>query len=236
MIFTPLLVPILLILFLCFVFFNMHYNMVKEKEKQKNITDNLRQYAKRNNYKFHNIYPQNMLMLSEIFNEGYNIEVKNVVYKSEKNYDIIWGDHFYTTGHGRNMQIHQCSFVIIKCLYVSFPQFYMRDEEMIIDYLGKLLGGQDINFDGDDYFSHAFVLQGDSEKDIRRFFTRKIRSAFTSCLAKGGYRVCSNNHSFVIHQERQIDNIEARLELEKKAKRIIKTILYEHAQIDDDAR
>ena len=48
----------------------------------------------------------------------------------------------------------------------------------LFDALGKMFGGQDINFDDDPDFSKAYVLQtnGDEER-LRQFMNSKLRSA-----------------------------------------------------------
>ncbi len=60
----------------------------------------------------------------------------------------------------------------------AFPSFYARDQERILDYLGKLLWGQDIDFDDDEIFSGMFVLQGEKVEEIRRLFGPNVRNAF----------------------------------------------------------
>ena len=68
---------------------------------------------------------------------------------------------------------------------LKLPHFFIRDEIMILDTFGKVLGGQDINFNDDPTFSKKFVLQGVSEGKVREFFNQKIRSSFVQLHKKG---------------------------------------------------
>ena len=77
------------------------------------------------------------------------------------------------------------------------PQFFARDENSIIDTLGELFGGQDIDFDEDPTFSDKFVLQGKSEPLVREFFNSKIRASFVK-NHKDAYQYEGNQDCFMI--------------------------------------
>jgi hypothetical protein len=89
-------------------------------------------------------------------------------------------EHYYVTGYGKNRHTYIDTICVVSKPGVNMPQFFIRDEHMIIDSLGKLFGGQDINFTEDPTFSKEFVLQGMIEHDIRKFFNRKVRAAFVN--------------------------------------------------------
>lgn len=80
---------------------------------------------------------------------------------------------------------------------LNMPHFFIRDESFIMDSLGKVFGGQDINFNDDPEFSKMFVLQGDNESEIRRFFNSKIRSSFVKFHQKGFVYEGVGKHLFV---------------------------------------
>ena len=86
-------------------------------------------------------------------------------------------------------------FLSVDGLYM--PHFFIRDESFITDSLGKLFGGQDINFEEDPEFSKKFVLQGDNEGEIRRFFNSKVRSSFVKFHQKGFVYEGVGRHLFV---------------------------------------
>ena len=103
-------------------------------------------------------------------------------------------EHYYVSGHGKHRHTHTDTICVVTKPGVDMPQFFVRDENMILDSLGKLFGGQDINFNEDPTFSGAFVLQGMSEASIREFFNRKVRATFVNNRTKGykyeGYQNC----------------------------------------------
>ena len=70
--------------------------------------------------------------------------------------------------------------MIIQRPYLELPDFFVRDEYLISDTLGKLFGGQDINFSIDPVFSPKFILQGSNEEKIRALFNQYVRTAFVN--------------------------------------------------------
>ncbi len=217
-----------MVFFICLALIAGILSIYYENKRQNEITKNLNLYAKSNHYEiYNNDYNMNKLHIPKVFEQGHGITIKNVLIKREEMYNTYWGDHFFTTGSGKSSQSHNCSFVAIECNRLQFPSFFVRDENAIFDYLGKLFGGQDINFSGDDDFSPKFVLQGDSESRIRSLFTAKVRRAFTYNVACSGYRIYGNMHSILIEQEKQIDNINDRIKFEQKLKNIFSVIYSE---------
>ena len=120
-------------------------------------------------------------------------------------------EHHYVTGSGKNRHSHSNTICILTKKDLFMPQFFVRDEYFIMDALGKLFGGQDINFDEDPEFSKKFVLQGVSEPDVREFFDRKVRKAFVVKHVNGykyeGFRDC-----FMVSVDGQ-SNLEERLKI-----------------------
>ena len=221
-----------------------------ENQKKEKIKKELKDYASSNNFKFIDTYRKFdfSTFINNLFNSNNNSNdnnsvpiidlidnnsmlsagtIENVIIKEEDNCTVYWGDHIYTTGSGKSRHTHNCFFVAIECDDLQIPSFFVRDENAIFDYLGKLFGGQDINFSGDNDFSPKFVLQGDSESRIRSLFTAKVRRAFTYNVACSGYRIYGNMHSILIEQEKQIDNINDRIKFEQKLKNIFSVIYSE---------
>ena len=101
-------------------------------------------------------------------------------------------------GSGKNSTryIHTC--ICIKGKQMTFPHFLLRHESTFFDSLGKIFGGQDINFPSDADFSDNFVLQGnDAEKTRYLFSSQKIRNAFM--IYKGtGATIEGNGASLLI--------------------------------------
>ena len=82
----------------------------------------------------------------------------------------------------------------------------MRPQIRFIDAIGKMFGGQDIDFDDDPAFSKMFVLQGDEEQDIRDFFTQNIRKAFAS-LGKDKFYLEALGDIMIVYRKKRL-NIE----------------------------
>ena len=87
------------------------------------------------------------------------------------------------------------------------PSFYVRDQHKYWDYLGKLLWGQDIDFNDDEIFSGMFVLQGEKEEEIRRLFGPNVRNAFIhNHRDKYIYECCQN--TFAVLAPKPLDGYE----------------------------
>jgi len=67
---------------------------------------------------------------------------------------------------------------VLRTPSLDLPHFLVRPELALVDALGKVLGGQDINFDQDPDFSKAFVLQGQDPEATRELFDQRVRLHF----------------------------------------------------------
>ncbi|HOT30055.1 MAG TPA: hypothetical protein PLU72_17900 [Candidatus Ozemobacteraceae bacterium] len=114
----------------------------------------------------------------KIFNIGRNRRTYNVLIGRSENDEVRTLDYSYRTGSGKNSHTHTQTLCIIKSKNLSLPHFFIRRENAFFDFLGKLFGGQDINFDEDPTFSKTFVLQGESEQAVRQLFDMRIRNLF----------------------------------------------------------
>jgi hypothetical protein len=62
--------------------------------------------------------------------------------------------------------------------------FYARPQDAVFDRLGKALGGEDLDFEGDPEFSKRWVLQG-AERQLRALFGPRVREAFVRSRSIG---------------------------------------------------
>ena len=145
--------------------------------------------AKCNNFKIAKKGKQNRFILAISGNRNnIDFDIATYVYT---NYDAptkskIFGREVISYSGPKNKKDYTSTMCILHSNDLKLPHFFIRDESLITDSLGKVFGGQDINFNDDPVFSKKFVLQGDNEKDIRAFFNRSIRSTFVS-NHKNGY-------------------------------------------------
>jgi hypothetical protein len=113
-----------------------------------------------------------------IFQRGSDRGIRNVVAGEMGPVRVTLGDFRYTTGSGKNRRTHQFTVCIVENDALRVPACYLRPERRLLDALGSLFGGQDIDFEEDDEFSRSFVLQGESEADVRALFTAEVRAWF----------------------------------------------------------
>jgi len=114
----------------------------------------------------------------KIFTLGRNRNSYNVLVGKSEHDEVRTLDYSYRTGSGKNSHTHTQTLCIIKSSELSLPHFFIRRENSFFDFLGKLFGGQDINFSEDPTFSKTFVLQGESEAAVRQLFDTRIRKLF----------------------------------------------------------
>lgn len=134
-----------------------------------------------------------------IFKRGHSHENRNVMVGIRDGVKVTLNDYSYASGSGKNKTHYSYTICIITDPTLRLPHFYLRRENSFFDYLGKLFGGQDINFPEDERFSSAFVLQGMVESETRNYFNDRIRSAFIK-FAGTDTQVEAQNDSLIIHR------------------------------------
>ena len=149
----------------------------------------------------------------------------NGMYKQKGDIEINIVD--YTTYKGLSKggrRKHSYNYTLCQ-LYkpkTQFPVFFMRDENAILDSIGSMIGGQDIDFVEDKKFSDAFVLQGDSESDVRQFFNAKVRNTFIK-YHKRGYHYESKGRCFLLYVKGHV-GLNKKVEMLNTALRIFNDI------------
>lgn len=112
-------------------------------------------------------------------NIGKNVAFSSVLSgKNEDNLITFVTDYSFTPK--TDFQSGHASLLLIQKPYLELPDFFVRDEYLISDTLGKLFGGQDINFSVDPVFSPKFILQGSNEEKVRALFNQYVRTAFVN--------------------------------------------------------
>lgn len=141
----------------------------------------------------------------KLFNQGHSRVLKNVMRGAKDQAAVAVGDYKYTTGSGKHSQVHNQTICVVRHPGLHVPHFFLRRQVALFDALGKMFGGQDINFDEDPTFSKAFVLQtnGD-EQELRRYFNERARSHFTA-LSKRQVQVEGVGDTLLIHFGKRLD-------------------------------
>ena len=168
----------------------------KEQQRRKEIED----YCHRNRLEYSetaNNIPSIAYDFSLLRDRGHTNrwEYEMAGVRGDYNFSIF--EHYSVSGHGKHRHVSIDSICVLSKENLRIPQFFVREENRFFDSLGKLFGGQDINFDGDPEFSKKFVLQGMIERDIRDFFDRNIRRAFV-LKHVAGYKYEGNCDCFMV--------------------------------------
>ncbi len=179
------------------VFLVEEYKSKKEQERRDKIKD----YCDNNGLEYSElachipdkVYPFSIMNSEKGHSHEYVAETSGM--RGDYYFSIF--EHTYVTGYGKSATYFHDTLCIISREGLDMPQFFLRDENMILDTLGKVFGGQDINFNEDPTFSKSFVLQGYCEEDVREFFNPPIRDAFVR-YHLSGYKYEGKNQFFMI--------------------------------------
>ncbi len=114
-----------------------------------------------------------------VLRKGRSQRMGNVVSADAGDVRITIGDLSFRTGSGKNRRTHRRTICVLRTDAMDVPLCYLRPEVGLLDSLGSLFGGQDIDFQEDLEFSRAYVLQGEDEPAIRELFNADVRAWFT---------------------------------------------------------
>lgn len=136
------------------------------------------------------------------FSAGRSRKAKNILQGKNGNIGITVMDYQYTTGSGKNSNTHSYTMCIFSKEGLKLPSCYLRMQVSFLDFFGKMFGGQDINFDEDEQFSKAFVLQGNEEESVREIFTEKVRLGFLDYKGQNFTFEGKDNQILIYRQKR----------------------------------
>lgn len=134
----------------------------------------------------------------KLFATGHSHRAINSLSGEKNGIQVDICDFHYTTGSGKNAHHYSQTLCLIKDPSLDLPNFFLRRENKFFDLLGKLFGGQDINFATDEKFSSAFVLQGKIEQETSRLFNQRVRDAFIE-FAGTSIQVVGQGDALIIH-------------------------------------
>jgi len=134
---------------------------------------------------------------------GSSRKVYNAVSVAAGDIRVIIGDFRYRTGSGKNRTTHRRTVCVLESDAMSVPHCYLRPERKLLDALGTMLGGQDIDFAEDPKFSGAYVLQGDEEKSVRELFDADLRAWFAERKDRA-FHFEAQGSALVFHTGRRI--------------------------------
>lgn len=108
-----------------------------------------------------------------LFNKGRSRKMKNVMTTETDIARLTIFDYQYTTGGGQHSHTHRHTVVSMESDALSLPTFALRPEG-VFQKVGAAIGMQDIDFEGHPDFSNSFVVTGDDEQSVRRFFDAEL--------------------------------------------------------------
>jgi hypothetical protein len=149
-----------------------------------------------------------MRMLSH----GHSHKLVNIMRGTRGGDTAALADHRWVTGGGKNRHAHRASLVVLRRPRLSLPHFFMRPQRAVLDDVGRIFGGQDIDFPDDAEFSKAFVLQGESEEAVRAMFGPSLRQQLRE-LARD-VRVEGRGETLLVERRRAVAAEEAMAFLE----------------------
>lgn len=117
------------------------------------------------------------LQTFKLFNTGHGRTMRNVMKAETDLANLAIFDYSFVTGHGKHQQHHFHTIVSMQSDDLRLPSFQMRPEGFF-DRVGSVLGFQDIDFDSHPEFSKSFLLKGEDEDSIRRFFDDDLLEMF----------------------------------------------------------
>jgi hypothetical protein len=120
-----------------------------------------------------------------LFERGNRRKVKRAFEKTVGENSVIYMHYYYTTGRGESRSTHNFTLVAVNDSSLNLPHFFARKQHKILDSIGKIFGGKDIDYPEDELFSSGIVLQGKEIADTREFFDdAPFRSAVFSSVVQ----------------------------------------------------
>jgi len=140
---------------------------------------------------------------------GRKQRVVNAIVANDGDLEIVLADFRFVTGTGKSARRHTETLCILHSPALALSSCTLRPQLRLLDYLGKLFGGQDIDFAEDPEFSRAFVLQAQSPEAVRRLFDESTRAWFMERKAKQ-LHFEANRDALVFHYARKLKPDQAR--------------------------
>ena len=140
----------------------------------------------------------------KLFKAGHTRRAFNFVQGRRDGFELRVVDYQYKTGGGRNARSHKQTVCILDGESRHDVHFFCRRQSTVFDAIGKLFGGQDVNFDDDPAFSKAFVLQTNGEEArLRTFMSPRLRALLVD-LAPRNITLEVNGGTLVLHMGRRV--------------------------------
>jgi len=150
----------------------------------------------------------------KVFSRGHSHRVRNLASGDTWDGKGFLADFRYVTGGGKHRVTHDQTVCVLRLPALALPHFFLRREVRVLDAIGEMLGGQDIDFPEDVEVSRALVLQGEDVDAVRALLDPVVRERLRG-LADSRLQVEGRGDTVVVHRSRPIRPEEARELLEQ---------------------
>ncbi len=113
-----------------------------------------------------------LLRKSNYFSQCHPVSASNCFSKKDEDIEIKIADFHYS----QDGSVRAATTCVVIDYHMNLPSFYLRHEDSLTDGIGRFFEMQDINFNEDQAFSKAFVLQSKDEVLARYLFNNEVRS------------------------------------------------------------
>jgi hypothetical protein len=119
----------------------------------------------------------NSLSQFNLFSQGRNRLVSNMIHGDTDDVDMAIFDYRYTTGSGKHQHTWNQTVVYFESPLLALADFTVRPEGFF-QKIGKIVGLNDIDFESHPEFSSKFWLQGSNEPMVRQLFRPEVLQWF----------------------------------------------------------
>ncbi|OGS10829.1 MAG: hypothetical protein A2234_03855 [Elusimicrobia bacterium RIFOXYA2_FULL_58_8] len=113
----------------------------------------------------------------ELFRLGHARKAANLISVESRSGAINFFDYRYTTGGGKNSQLHKFTLALMPCPGCAVPHFDLKPETFI-HKIGEAIGFKDIDLPAFPLFSDKYRLTGPDETAVHMFFTPRRAAWF----------------------------------------------------------
>ena len=152
----------------------------------------------------------------KVFSRGHSQRVRNLASGDSWDGKVSLADFRYVTGGGKSRATHDQTVCVLRLPGLALPHFVLRREVPVLDAVGEMLGGQDLDFPEDAAFSRTYVLQGEEPDAVRALFDPVVRERLRG-FAAPRLHVEGRGDTVVVHRGRPIRPEQARELLEATA-------------------
>ena len=134
-----------------------------------------------------------------LFNHGTDRRLTNVIEGDSGDVVIAIFDYQFTIGSGKQRSTERQSVIALSSPHLNCPQLALRPQRML-DWIGSVIGFQNIKFETHPTFSRLFVVQGPDEDAIRSFMSPDLLTFFES---RQGYTLEASGNSMLFYRSKR---------------------------------